>query len=405
MKLAGLRVVDLSQFLPGPHLSMMMADHGAEVIKVEQPGEGDPGRHIGLGEDGHTVFFRNTNRGKKSVALNLKAGGAREALLALSDTADVFLESFRPGVVDRLGVGYATVAARNPRIVYCSISAFGQFGPNRDLPAHDLAVEALTGVVSVNLGRDGFPAMPGVPAADLTASLMAFGGILMALYRRHQTGRGDYLDIAMHDALLSSLPNVLGPVFVEKRAPVPQHERTWGGAAFYRVYETRDGRHVVLGAQEIKFVRNLLGALGRSEFVALAERGPGPHQRPLIEFLEHTFRTRTQAEWIEWFAGRDVGFAPVLGLREAFDRPQVRERGMLLEDEAGREHIGIPIKFTGEPGRPDFALPRLGEHTREVLGAVGFDAAALARLAASGAIPSADAPGGPDPDVPARGDD
>jgi len=368
MKLTGIRVVDLSLFLPGPHLSMMMADHGAEVIKVEPPGEGDPGRHIGLAQGAHTTFFRNANRGKKSVVANLKDAADRDALLALCDEADVFIEAFRPGVVQRLGVDYDTLAARNPRLVYASISAFGQSGPNRDIPAHDLAVEALSGVVSVNLGNDDEPAMPGIPAADMAASLMAFGGILMALYRREQTGRGDYLDISMQDSLMAWLPNVLGPVFVEKRPPVPKQERTWGGAAFYRIYRTRDGRHVVLGAQELKFVRNLLGELGRLDLVALAERGPGAHQQPLVEFLAAQFASRTQAEWIDWFRGKDIGFAPVRNLREAFDAPHVRERGMLVIDPDGIEHIGLPIRFRDEPGRLDFAVPGLGADTEAVLG-------------------------------------
>jgi crotonobetainyl-CoA:carnitine CoA-transferase CaiB-like acyl-CoA transferase len=268
-------------------------------------------------------------------------------------------------------VDYATVVARNPRIVYASITAFGQTGPRRDLPAHDLAVEALAGVASVNLGQDGAPALPGIPAADMAASLMAFGGIMMALYRRERTGRGDYLDIAMHDSLVAWLPNVLGPVFVEKRAPVPQEERTWGGAAFYRIYRTRDGRHVVLGAQEIKFVRNLLAEFGRPDLVALAERGPGRHQQPLVDFLQSRFVTRTQAEWIEWFEGRDIGFAPVRDLREALDDPQVRSRGMLLVDEQGIEHLGVPIRFLHEPARPSFQVPALGEHRATVTGASG----------------------------------
>ncbi|MFO0336004.1 MAG: CaiB/BaiF CoA transferase family protein [Pseudomonadota bacterium] len=386
MKLEGIKVVDLSLFLPGPHLSMMMADPGAEVIKVEPPGEGDPGRHIGLGQDGHTVFFRNANRGKRSVCLNLKQPEAREALLKLCEDADVFLEAFRPGVAKRLGFDYETVRARNPRIVYASITAFGQSGPYRDVPAHDLAVEALSGVLSVNLGPDDRPAQPGVPASDMAASLMALSGILMALYRREKTGRGDYLDIAMHDSLVAWLPNVLGPVFVEKRHPVPKHERTWGGSGFYRIYETKDGRHVVLGGQELKFVRNLLGEWGRLDLVPLAERGPGPQQLPLVEFLAAKFRERTQAEWVEWFAGRDVSFAPVKNLREAFDDPHVHARGMLLHDAAGREHLGIPIRFADEPGRPDFALARLGEHSEQVLREAGYDEARIAALRAAGAL-------------------
>ena len=361
MKLEGVRVIDLSVFLPGPHLTMMMADHGAEVTKIEPPG-GDPGRHIGLSQAGHTTFFRNANRGKKSVVLDLKDPAGRESLLGLCETADVFVESFRPGVVQRLGVDYAAVASRNPRIVYASLSAFGQTGPNRDLPAHDLAVEALSGAVSINLGNDGEPAMPGIPAADMAASLMALAGILMALYRRERTGRGDFLDIAMQDSLMAWLPNVLGPVFVEKRPPVPKEERTWGGSAFYRIYRTRDGRHVVLGAQEPKFVRNLLGEFGRLDLAPLAERGPGPHQAPLVEYLQSRFAERSQAEWVEWFRGRDIGFAPVRNLREAFDDAQVRFRGMLHIDDDGVEHIGVPIRFADEPARPSFEVPAADPH-------------------------------------------
>jgi crotonobetainyl-CoA:carnitine CoA-transferase CaiB-like acyl-CoA transferase len=377
MKLSGLRVIDLSLFLPGPHLTMMMADHGAEVIKVEPPGEGEPNRHIGPREDGQSVYFRNTHRGKKSVVLNLKVPAARAALLSLCDRADVFVEAFRPGVAARLGFDAATLRARNPRLVYCSIAAFGQSGPDRDLPAHDLAIQARSGTVSVNLGNDDTPAMPGMPSADMASSLMALSAILMALYRRESTGRGDFIDLSMQDALMAWLPNVTGPVFAHKQPPVAKHERTWGGGAFYRIYATRDGRHVVLGGQEPKFVRNLLTELGRADLVALCEQGPGPHQAPVVDFLAGVFAKRTQQEWIEWFRGRDVCFAPVLDLREAFDGAHVRERGMLLTDSGGREHIGVPIRFEEEAGRPTLAAPALGEHTEEVLRAAGLDEAQI----------------------------
>jgi crotonobetainyl-CoA:carnitine CoA-transferase CaiB-like acyl-CoA transferase len=377
MKLEGLRVIDLSLFLPGPQASLMMADHGAEVIKVEPPGEGEPNRHIGPAIGGHTVFFRNTHRGKQSLCLNLKHAEAREALLRLAETADVFIEAFRPGVVDRLGVGYAAVSARNPRIVYCSISAFGQDGPYRDIPAHDLATEAYAGLVSLNLGNDGEPTMPHVPVADMAASLLAFGGIMMALLRREQTGRGDFIDISMHVSALSWTPNITGQVFAHGRAPVPKHERSLGGGAFYNIYRTRDGRHIVLGAQELKFVRTLLGEFGRPDLVALAERGPGPHQQPLIDFLQERFATRSRDEWVEWFAGRDIGFAPVKDLREAFDDPQAEARGMRLRDADGLEHIGTPVKFRDEPGQPRFTLPAIGEHNRLILRTLGYDDAAI----------------------------
>ena len=386
MKLEGLRVIDLSLFLPGPQLSMMMADHGAEVIKIEPPGEGEPNRHIGPRIGEHSVFFRNTHRGKKSVCLNLKHPAGREALLKLCETADVLIEAFRPGVVDRLGVGYSAVAARNPRIVYCSIAAFGQSGPYRNLPAHDLATEALAGVVSLNIGNDGEPTMPHVPVADMAASMLALSGVMMALYRRQSTGRGDYLDISMHDSVLAWTPNITGPVFAQQRPPVPRHERSLGGSAFYNIYRTRDGRHVVLGAQEIKFVRNLLGEIGREELIELCERGPGPHQAPLIEALREWFATRTQAEWVEWFAGKDIGFAPIKNLREAFDDPQVAAREMLLHDAAGGEHIGIPIKFRDEPGRAELTLPGVGEHNFEVLQSAGYNRETLQQLVDEGAV-------------------
>jgi crotonobetainyl-CoA:carnitine CoA-transferase CaiB-like acyl-CoA transferase len=367
MKLEGIRVLDLSLFLPGPYLTLAMADHGAEVIKVEPPGEGDPGRSIGLADGPSTVFFRNLNRGKKSIVLNLKQPAEREALLRLCDSADVLVESFRPGVAQRLGFGYERVRARNPRIVYCSISAFGQDGPYRDRPAHDLAVEALTGVVSLTEGQDGKPAIPGIPAADVVSGLQGLAGVLMALLRRQTTGQGDYLDIAMSDALLGASLNVLGPPLAENRQPVPKHERTTGGAAFYQIYETRDGRHIVLGGQERKFIENLLRNLGREDLIEPCVRGPGAHQQPVIAFLAAVFAQKTLAECVAWLSTLDVCFGPVQTLPEALHDPQLNARGTILRDEAGRRHIAPPIRFLNEPARPRLQEPKLGEHTARIL--------------------------------------
>ncbi len=361
MKLDGIRVVDLSVFLPGPYLTLAMADHGAEVIKVEQPGEGDPGRHIGLSDGPSTVFFRNLNRGKKSVTLDLKSAGGRETLLRLCETADVFVEAFRPGVMARLGIDYAAVSARNPRIVYCSISAFGQTGPYRDLPAHDLAVEAIAGVIGLARGSDGRPVVPAVPVADLVAGLQSLSGVLMALLRSRQTGRGDYLDMSMHDCIAAATLNVLGPVFAENRDPAPGLERTSGGAAFYRVYRTADGADLVLAGQEAKFIHNLLTALGRPELIELCTRGPGAHQAPVIAFLEATFATRTRAAWLDFLGTLDVCFGPVKTLTEAFEDPHLLAREMVLVDAAGRRHVGPPIRFRDEPARPSLAEPALGQ--------------------------------------------
>jgi crotonobetainyl-CoA:carnitine CoA-transferase CaiB-like acyl-CoA transferase len=366
MKLAGIRVIDLSNFLPGPYLSLEMADHGAEVIKIEQPGEGDPGRHIGLSDGPHTVFFRNLNRGKKSIVLDLKTEQGREALLDLVATADVFLESFRPGVAQRLGIDHETLRKRHPGLVYCSISAFGQDGPYRHRPAHDLAVEGLTGALSLNLGRDGTPAIPGLPLADLLAGLQGLAGVMMALLRRQTTGVGDYIDISMMDCMAAALRNVVGPTFAEGRQPDPKQERTTGGAAFYRMYETRDGGRIALAGQEPKFIHALLDALGRPDLAPLCLRGPGSHQQPVMAFLEETFRSHTRAEWEQRLASLDVCFGAVNTLPEAFRDPQLLARGMVLRDDAGRTHIASPIRFLEEPASYEFEPPALDQH-RELL--------------------------------------
>ena len=372
MKLDGLKVLDLSLFLPGPMLTLMMADHGANVIKVEPVGEGEPTRHIGYARNGVSVWFRNTHRGKRSVQLDLKSEAGKALFWALAKDADVMIEAFRPGVVDRLGVGYEAVRAVNPGIVYCSISAFGQDGPNRDRPAHDIAVEALAGVVALNEGQDGKPTSPHMPVADALASLTALSGVLMALLRRRTTGLGDYLDVAMLDSLLAWTPNATGKILATGEAHTPKHERSWGGSAMFQLYECADGRWACLGGSEVKFARNLLEALGRLDLLPYAELQPGPGQYPLRDFLRETFATKTRAEWELWFEGRDICFAPVRTLKEAFDDPAVAARGMLAFDAEDNEVVGTPIRFQSEPAVIDAAVPCLDADRAEIA-ALGWD--------------------------------
>ncbi len=386
MKLSGIKVVDLSQFLPGPHLSMMMADHGAEVIMVESP-SGEPTRGIGLKQAGEAIWFRNIARGKKSLSLNLKDESAKEALLKIIDEADVVIEAFRPGVVDRLGIGYDTVSQRNPGIVYCSISAYGQTGPKRLKPAHDLSIQADSGLVSVNEGLDGQPASPGVPCADMAASLMALSGILMALVGREKTGQGDYLDISMQDTLIAWTPNVMGPVFAEDRAPVPKHERSWGGAAMYQVYRTKDDQHLTLGGSEPKFAKNLLEALGRPDLFPLCLQPPGPEQDPVKAFFRDTFATRTLAEWDDWFANVDVCYAPVRNLHEALNEEHLQAREMLLTDKDGHSHLGVPIKFQHQPAQPCLERPSQGQDNRQLLQSAGYSDSDIDQLMGAGFYP------------------
>lgn len=365
MKLSGIRVIDLSNFLPGPYLTLEMADHGAQVIKIEQPGAGDPGRGIGLSDGPHTVFFRNLNRGKDSLALDLKTSRDREILLDLIDTADVFVESFRPGVARRLGVDYGTLSARNPRLVYCSLSAYGQDGPYRDRPAHDLAIQALSGALSLNVDAAGAPAIPGLPVSDYLSALHGLAGIAMALLRRESTGKGDYLDISMMDSMVGALRNALGPTFAEGRQPDPRQERTTGGSAFYRIYETRDGRHIALAGQEPKFVHALLDALGRADLAPLCLRGPGTHQAPVVEFLRQTFLQATSEEWRRRLEALDVCFGTIQTLPEAMRDPHVLARRTVLHDADGRPHIASPIRFLDEP--PSYELTPPGLNQRQHL--------------------------------------
>jgi crotonobetainyl-CoA:carnitine CoA-transferase CaiB-like acyl-CoA transferase len=386
MKLEGIRVIDLSLFLPGPHLTQLMADNGAEVIKVEPINGGEPNREIGLMRDDISVFFANTHRGKKSIQINLKSAAGHALFMRLVQSADVMVEAFRPGVVKRLGVDYDSIQAVVPEIVYCSISAFGQSGPYVRKPAHDLATQAYAGILSVNNGSDGNPAIPAMPSADMLSAVYGLSGVLMALLRRRDTGRGDYIDVAMMDSLVASMPNNLGPVFAEKRAPVPQQERSWGGNAMYGIYATKDDRHVAIGGAEMHFAENFLTKLGRPDLLALCAPPPGSTQEPVREFFRQTFKTRTMREWIDWCADVDMAIAPVNNLREAMDDPQVRAREMLVTDGRGWEFVGMPIKFQDEPGEQSFSLPNIGEHRDELLRELGFSDADITAAASAGAF-------------------
>ncbi len=385
MKLEGIKVLDLSMYLPGPHLTMMMADHGAEVIRIEPP-SGEPTRTLGASQNGMTVWFRNTHRNKQSVVLDLKQPAAVAAFLRLAAAADVVIEAFRPGVVDRLGVGPAAVRAVNPRVVYCSISAYGQTGPLASRAAHDLSIQAESGVVGLNRGSDGQPAILGMPAADMAGSLMALTGILMALLRREKTGLGDTLDISMQDSLVSWMVNNISPVFAEHRELDTTTERSLGGTAFYNLYRCADDRTLSLGGSEIKFAENLLTALARPDLIPLCKLPPGRGQDPVRKFLTETFAQRTLAEWQVFLADVDLCWAPVKGVVEAMQSEHLAAREMKIDFPDGQTHLGIPIKFALEPGAIHPIAPELGEHTRSALSAVGYSETELDQMAHTGAI-------------------
>jgi crotonobetainyl-CoA:carnitine CoA-transferase CaiB-like acyl-CoA transferase len=348
-KLSGIRVIDLSVFLPGPMMTMMLADQGAEVIKIEAAA-GDPARDQAPFEAGQSVWFRNLNRGKKSIVLDLKSDAGKARLWDLINSADVFVEGFRPGVMKRLGFDYAAVAARNPRIVYCSMSAFGQTGAMAHHPAHDMAVQALAGFLSVNDGADGMPVVPGTPSADMAAGLTALSAVLMALIGRETSGCGDYIDCAMFDSILPWCAHIAGDAIAGGPSPKSQSQRSLGGAAFYNIYQTADGKHIVLGGREIKFATNLLTALGRPDLIAAAE-APAGQQNVLITFLRETFAEKSRDAWVEWFGDKDVAFAPVLDFREALNQAHIAERGLWIEAH-GAHQIGPAIRYASEVWGP-----------------------------------------------------
>lgn len=357
-KLSGLTVIDLTQFLPGPVMTMMLADQGARVIKIEPPA-GDPARAQAPFAGEHSVWFANCNRGKESLVLDLKNAEGKARLMDLVTTADIFVEGFRPGVMQRLGFDYPALASVNPRLVYCSISAFGAGNALSQHPAHDMAVQALTGFLSVNDGADGVPVVPGVPSADMAAGLTALAAVLMAIIGREATGKGDHIDTAMFDALLPWSAHIAGGALVGGEPPVSARQRSLGGAAFYHVYRTSDGRHICLAGREPKFAQALLGALGREDLLAEADKAAG-EQGALIAFLEATFADRTRDEWVQWFADKDVAFAPVLDFREALAQPHMAERELLVEMADGSRQIAPAIRFSGERGWTPGKVPGLG---------------------------------------------
>ncbi len=373
-------MLDLSLFLPGPAATQLMADHGARVIKVENPLAPEPTRSAEAfpwTQGGETVLFRNTQRGKESIALNLKTTAGKNALLALAREVDVVVEAFRPGVAERLGIDYPTLSVKNPGLVYCSLSAFGQNGPWRDRPAHDTATVAAAGILDLTRSPEGDsgPAIIGVPIADMLSSYLALSGILMALHRRNTTGEGDFIDVSMFESVLAASPNIMGPVFGGNQTPERLQERTHGGNAMLNVYETADAQFIALGGGEKKFVEALFTGLDREDFVSAVTGPAGEGHWAAIAFLRATFRKRTRAEWEMWFTGRDICWSPVNSLKEAWDADHVWERGMRFKDSQGNDHIGSAVRFSREPAQISTKLPQIGAETAKIIGELDLNEA------------------------------
>ena len=389
---AGLRFLDLSRLLPGPYCSLLFADLGAEVIKVEEPGRGDYARKTRpfWGESDVGATFLLLNRNKKSISIDLKAEAGKTVFRKLVGTADVLLESFRPGVMDRLGLGWEALRALNPRLVYCAISGYGQNGPYRSLVGHDVNYMGYAGALSVSGPRDGSSLTPGVQVADLGGgALMAAFAIGAALHQRHESGQGQFIDVSMTDGVVSWLIPHLAAYFATGRVPERARERLNGGWPCYGVYEAADGGQVTLGALEPQFWANFCRLAGRLDLGPL-HHVQGPDRDRVETELRQLFRSRTRAEWVELLHQADVCAGPVLTLDEVVRDPHLVERGLFTEVEHPKlgpvRQIAFPVQMSGTPARVATPPPELGEHTDELLRELGYDGAAILAFRRDGVV-------------------
>jgi crotonobetainyl-CoA:carnitine CoA-transferase CaiB-like acyl-CoA transferase len=389
MVLDGIKVLDLTRLLPGPFCTMFLADFGAEVIKIEETGRGDYARWSPPLLKGVGVRHLIVNRGKKSLTLNLKTPEGKEILLKLARQADVLVEGFRPGVMDRLELGYENLKKENPRLVYCAITGFGQDGPYRDRPGHDLNYISIAGVLGNNGPSDGPPVVPGVQIADLGGAIVALVGILMALLGRERSGQGELIDISMTDAAFLLGVNAASQYAALKQNPLRGGERLTGGKACYQVYRTKDERYISVGALEDKFWASLCRALGRDDLVPELDAPPA-RQKELIRILQEIFLTRSLDEWVQILELVDTCFAPVLTLEEAFRNPQLLSREMVCLSQhpvlGMLTQLGLPIKLKEAPGKINVPAPEIGEHNTEILNSLGYTHEEIGNFRAQGIV-------------------
>ncbi len=384
--LSGVRVLDLTRLLPGPVCTLYLADLGADVVKVEDTGAGDYARNLGNRPGTVSAFFRAVNRNKRSIALDLKHPDGRAAFLALAARADAVVESFRPGVVASLGVGYDEVVAANPRIVYASISGYGQEGPRAQAAGHDINYLGYAGVLDQTGTRDGPPALCNLQIADLLGGAASAAiALLAALVGAQRTGRGRHIDVAMADASLAHNIFALHALSQWGRTLPRGADLLTGGVPCYGVYGTQDGRWLAVGALEDKFWQRLCATIDRPDLASLAF-ALGDEGARVRRDLESVFAAAPLAHWVERFAGVDCCVTPILTLDEALEDPQFAARGMVVRRPDGSRQYAPPFKVAGH----DFAVareaPAQGEHTAEVLREAGYADAAIAALAAAGAI-------------------
>lgn len=380
--LAGISVLDLSRVLAGPWAGQLLADLGADVIKVESPGRGDDTRHWGppwTGPDGgESAYYLCANRGKRSVTLDLKSDAGRAALYRLAEDADVLIENFRAGTAAKLGIDYDTLAARNPRLVYCAITGFGQSGPYREQPGYDFLVQAMGGLMSVTGEADDRPgAGPqkiGVALSDILTGLYASNGILAALQERERSGRGQYIDLALFDVTAACLANQATNFLVGGEVP-----RRLGNAhpniVPYQSFASSDGHFILAVGNDGQF-RRLCAALGEPQLAEDARFASNAarvaHRKELTPRLQAYFRQAGSAHWLALCAAHDVPAGPINTIDAVFSDPQIRARDMLIEmahpENPALRLAGNPLRLSRTPVRYRRPPPLLGEHNEEILG-------------------------------------
>jgi alpha-methylacyl-CoA racemase len=372
--LAGIRVLDLSRLLPGPYCTLLLADLGAEVIKIETPLVGDYARTVA--DFGGLAMFEAVNRSKKSVAINYRNPRGKEIVLQLTQTSDVMIETFRPGAVKRWGIDYEAVTQVNPHIVYCSLSGYGQAGPYAHRAGHDLNYLAIGGLLALNGTADGPPIAPGVQIADLSGGMLAAIAILATLEGRHSTGRGAFLDVAMIDAVASWAAPMAGVIQAtsangqDPRGRMPLS----GGLPCYNVYETADGKFISLGALEPHFWTSFCNAVQRGDLLTRQ------FDTTAIDELTQLFRKHTRDEWLERLREADACVEPVKELEETLRDPHLRQRGLVTEQNT----FGSPFRFAARSA--ESPAPKLGQHTAEVLKGLGLNEEEIQELDTAGII-------------------
>lgn len=389
LALEGIKVLDLSRLAPGPYCTMILADLGADVLKIEPPGVGVPFFAPPV-EDERWYAYNAHDRNKRSIVLNLRAEEGCQIFYKVAEGADVVVEGFRPGAVKRLGVDYDTLKRQNPRIIYCSISGYGQDGPYRNLPGHDPNYIAISGALSLIGPQGKAPSLPPNWLADFAGGgLQAAIAILAALISRERTGEGQYIDVAMLDGVMSLLASEMSQYFVSGQ--VPKRGETWntGATPWGNIYETKDGEYVTVAAGEPQFWRNLCQALGCDDLIP-DQHATGEKRIEIFKRLKEAFLLKTKNEWFEILTKADVPVAPVNNLEEAVGNPHIVHRRMVLEVEHPKfgivRQVGIIPRLSETPGQVRHLGVKLGEHTVEVLASLGYTKDDISRLREKGVI-------------------